>query len=99
MILAVYLLLSFNVCYVELTLFTVLIIITYLDFYGKNNEQKNDLVRSHWYIENKVHWMRDVIYDEDRSQVRCGNTPQVIRLNNTEFHGIFSFSLFTIIHF
>jgi predicted transposase YbfD/YdcC len=38
----------------------------------------NDLVRSHWHIENKVHWVRDVIYDEDRSQVRCGNTPQVM---------------------
>lgn len=37
-----------------------------------------DLVRSHWHIENKVHWVRDVIFDEDRSQVRCGNTPQVM---------------------
>jgi predicted transposase YbfD/YdcC len=37
-----------------------------------------DLVRNHWHIENKVHWVRDVIYDEDRSQVRCGNTPQVM---------------------
>ena len=38
----------------------------------------NDLVRSHWHIENKVHWVRDVVYDEDSSQVRCGNTPQVM---------------------
>jgi predicted transposase YbfD/YdcC len=38
----------------------------------------NNLVRSHWHIENKVHWVRDVVYDEDRSQVRCGNTPQVM---------------------
>ena len=37
-----------------------------------------DLVRSHWHIENKVHWVRDVIFEEDRSQVRCGNTPQVM---------------------
>jgi predicted transposase YbfD/YdcC len=29
-----------------------------------------DLVRSHWHIENKVHWVRDVIFDEDRSQVQ-----------------------------
>ncbi len=41
-------------------------------------KQLNDLVRSHWHIENKVHWVRDVVYDEDRSQVRCGNTPQVM---------------------
>jgi len=39
-----------------------------------------DLVRSHWHIENKVHWVR-VIYDEDRSQVRCGNTPEVMSRN------------------
>ena len=30
------------------------------------------LVRQHWSIENKSHWVRDVTYDEDRSQVRCG---------------------------
>ena len=31
------------------------------------------LVRGHWHIENKSHWVRDVTFDEDRSQVRCGN--------------------------
>jgi len=43
-----------------------------------------DLVRSHWQIENKSHWVRDVTFDEDRSQVRCGNIPQVMAaLRNT----------------
>jgi hypothetical protein len=28
--------------------------------------------RSHWSIENKVHWVRDVTYDEYRSQIRTG---------------------------
>ena len=28
------------------------------------------LTRGHWAIENKVHWVRDVTFDEDRSQVR-----------------------------
>lgn len=36
------------------------------------------LVRRHWSIENKSHWVRDVTYDEDRSQVRCGNIPQMM---------------------
>lgn len=36
------------------------------------------LVRGHWRIENQSHWVRDVIFDEDRSQVRCGNIPQVM---------------------
>jgi predicted transposase YbfD/YdcC len=36
------------------------------------------LVRGHWHIENHSHWVRDVTFDEDRSQVRCGNIPQVM---------------------
>jgi predicted transposase YbfD/YdcC len=35
-------------------------------------------VRGHWHIENKSHWVRDVTFDEDRSQVRCGNIPHVM---------------------
>ena len=43
-----------------------------------------DLVRGHWHIENKLHWVRDVTFDEDRSQVRCGSIPQVMAaLRNT----------------
>ena len=43
-----------------------------------------DLVRGHWHIETKSHWVRDVTFDEDRSQVRCGNIPQVMAaLRNT----------------
>jgi predicted transposase YbfD/YdcC len=36
------------------------------------------LVRQHWQIENKVHGVRDVTCDEDRSQGRCGSIPQVM---------------------
>jgi len=36
------------------------------------------LVRGHWCIENRSHWVRDVTFDEDRSTVRCGNIPQVM---------------------
>lgn len=42
------------------------------------------LGRGHWTIENRSHWVRDVTFDEDRSQVRCGNIPQVMAaLRNT----------------
>jgi predicted transposase YbfD/YdcC len=35
-------------------------------------------IRGHWSIENKTHWVRDVTYDEDRSQIRTGTGPQVM---------------------
>jgi predicted transposase YbfD/YdcC len=42
------------------------------------------LVRGQWQIENQSHWVRDVTFDEDRSQVRCGDIPQVMAaLRNT----------------
>jgi hypothetical protein len=36
------------------------------------------LVQEHWHIENLSHWVRDVTFDEDRSQVRVGSIPQVM---------------------
>jgi predicted transposase YbfD/YdcC len=34
--------------------------------------------RGHWHIENKLHWVRDVTYQEDKSLVRTGNAPRVM---------------------
>lgn len=40
--------------------------------------------KEHWHIENKLHWVRDVTFDEDRSTVRSGRIPQVMAaLRNT----------------
>jgi predicted transposase YbfD/YdcC len=40
--------------------------------------------REHWHIENKLHWVRDVTFDEDRSTVRSGSVHQVMAaLRNT----------------
>jgi predicted transposase YbfD/YdcC len=36
------------------------------------------LWRAHWQIENKLHWVRDVTFGEDRSTVRAGVGPQVL---------------------
>jgi predicted transposase YbfD/YdcC len=35
-------------------------------------------VRNHWEIENRLHWVRDVIYQEDKSLVRTGHAPRVM---------------------
>lgn len=41
-------------------------------------------VKGHWCIENRLHWVRDVTFDEDRSQVRTGAGPHVMAsLRNT----------------
>ena len=37
-----------------------------------------DVIRGHWTIENRLHWVRDVVYDEDRSQIRTANGPRVM---------------------
>ncbi|MER6076249.1 transposase [Streptomyces sp. NPDC001817] len=33
-------------------------------------------MRGHWGIENKIHYVRDTLWDEDRSRVRTGHGPQ-----------------------
>jgi predicted transposase YbfD/YdcC len=40
--------------------------------------QLAEVIRGHWAIENRVHYVRDTTYDEDRSQVRTGNGPRVM---------------------
>ena len=35
-------------------------------------------LRGHWCIEVRLHWVRDVTFGEDLSQVRTGNGPQVM---------------------
>lgn len=35
-------------------------------------------LRGHWAIENRLHWVRDVTYHEDLSQIRTGAGPQVM---------------------
>ncbi len=37
-----------------------------------------DALRAHWGIENRLHWVRDVSFGEDLSQVRTGHGPAVM---------------------
>ncbi len=36
------------------------------------------LWREHWTIENRVHYVRDVSFDEDAHQMHTGQAPQVL---------------------
>ena len=38
------------------------------------------LVRGHWGIENRLHWVRDVVFGKDASRIHTGNAPQVMAL-------------------
>jgi predicted transposase YbfD/YdcC len=35
-------------------------------------------IQGHWHIENNLHWVRDVTYQEDKSLVRTGNAPRAM---------------------
>jgi predicted transposase YbfD/YdcC len=37
-------------------------------------EQIANAIRSHWHIENRLHWVLDVVFGEDRSRVRRDNS-------------------------
>ncbi|MGF3501311.1 MAG: ISAs1 family transposase [Candidatus Bathyarchaeia archaeon] len=37
-----------------------------------------NLNRGHWSIENRLHWVRDVTFNEDRSQIRTKEGPRVM---------------------
>jgi len=51
--------------------------ITSLDAASTGPARVAVLARGHWEIES-LHWVRDVTFDEDRSQVRTGHGPQVM---------------------
>jgi hypothetical protein len=51
-------------------------LITSLPADEANPERILRLIRGHWGIENRLHWVRDVTFDEDRCQVRSGSAPQ-----------------------
>ena len=36
------------------------------------------IIRGHWGIEDRLHWVRDMDFDEDRSQVRTASGPRIM---------------------
>jgi predicted transposase YbfD/YdcC len=43
-----------------------------------DDETLMQIIRGHWTIENKVHYVRDMAFDEDRSQIRTKNGPRIM---------------------
>jgi predicted transposase YbfD/YdcC len=41
-------------------------------------EHLNHYERAHWSVENRLHWVRDVTFHEDNSQVRTGTAPRAL---------------------
>lgn len=52
-------------------------------------ERLLELNRGHWEIENRIHYVRDVTFDEDRSQIRKGNGPHIMASLRNLVIGIF----------
>jgi predicted transposase YbfD/YdcC len=42
-----------------------------------------DGIRGHWLIENSLHWVKDVIYEEDISPQKSGLAPRNLSLLKT----------------
>ena len=53
------------------------------------------LWRGHWGIENRLHWVRDVVFDEDRCQVRSGAAPQALAAIRNMAIGLLRFAGFS----
>jgi len=47
---------------------------------GTNAKRAAHAIRTHWGIENSVHWILDVAFDEDRCRVREGNAAENMSL-------------------
>jgi predicted transposase YbfD/YdcC len=48
----------------------------YISSLAVNAEAFNRLIRSHWNIENQLHWILDVVFGEDQSRKRIRNAAQ-----------------------
>ena len=47
-----------------------------------------EIIRSHWAVENSLHWVLDVAFREDDSRIRAGNAPENLALVRKLTHNL-----------
>jgi len=60
----------------------------YLSSLSPNACLAGEAVRQHWGIENSLHWVLDVAFNEDASRVRIGNAPENLALVRKLTHNL-----------
>jgi predicted transposase YbfD/YdcC len=48
----------------------------YISSLSMDAKKFNEGIRAHWGIENKLHWVKDVTFQEDNSKIRSGYAPE-----------------------
>jgi predicted transposase YbfD/YdcC len=52
--------------------------VTSLTITQASSTQLAAIIRGHWGIEDRLHWVRDLDFDEDRSQIRTASGPRIM---------------------
>jgi predicted transposase YbfD/YdcC len=60
----------------------------YISSLAPDAKQAGQVIRSHWGIENSLHWVLDVAFREDDSRVRAGNAPENLALVRKLTHNL-----------
>jgi len=52
----------------------------YISRLASNASRHTQVIRSHWSVENSLHWVLDVTFNEDASRIRQGHAAQNLGL-------------------